>query len=276
MMRPSRIPIALGLMLVVATTRTLAAQSTTQPIVPAPVERATPFTLDVGGNYQMLDNNYGTWQGTDVRIRYAGGRFSPFASAGVQHRSEGSQSTYGLGTYATLGRGVYSIVGFSVATGGTAVFFPRLRWDATVVAPVPSTRGLLIATGLTHLTFGDNIGGSIVSLGPLWYHGPLVMSGAVHLNHDDVGGANSGSADAGAQYGGEGRYWVGGTLSAGREAYQVLSATPFDVRFTTIGGTVFYQRWLTRRTALFARLEYLDKLTAYHQHGVSLSYHVAF
>lgn len=238
--------------------------------------RATPFTLDVGAFHQALDNGYSDWDGLDARLSYTNPVASPFASASRQRRREGSQAAYGLGSYLTINRHFYSIVGFSVATGGTAVFYPRLRWDASLIGDSRVVPGLMIATGYTYVGFGGGASGSIISLGPIWYHGPLILSGAMHLNHDDVGGASSGSAEAGGQYGSQGRYWVGANVSAGHEAYEILSATPLDVQFTNVGASAFYQRWLTQHTALTARLEYQDKRTAYHRRGVALSYQVAF
>ena len=235
-----------------------------------------PFSVEVGGFYHHLDNGYSDWRGLDARAMYSGTRASPFASASEQERREGHQASYGLGSYLTLNKYVYAITGFSVATGGTAIFYPRLRWDVSLMTDTRVVPGLVIATGFTHVSFGGGSTGTITSLGPIWYHGPLILSGAAHLNHDGVGGARTGSAEAGGQYGAEGRYWVGGNVSAGHEAYEILSATPFDVQFTNVGASAFYQRWLTRRTAALVRFDYQDKRTAYHRQGVSLSYRVAF
>jgi len=161
-----------------------------------------------------------------------------------------------------------------VAPAGTAVLYPRLRVDATLVSDTRVVPGLMIATGVTHLVADGGTTGEIFSIGPILYHGPLIVSGSLRLNHDGVGGANSGSGDVGAQYGAQGRYWLGGNFGTGREAYQLLSATPFDVRFTDVGGSLFYQRWLTARTAATIRLDYEHKLTAYHRKGVSVTWHV--
>jgi YaiO family outer membrane protein len=261
-------------MLVTSGGTVLGAQAATAAPVASP--RATPFGIDVGTFYHDLDNGYSDWRGADVRLSFTSPRFSPFASASTQHRDEGYQNSYGMGSYVTLSRYLYSIVGFSVATGGTAVLYPRLRWDASLMADSRIVPGLVIATGYTHVSFGGGATGSIVSLGPIYYRGPLILSGSMRLNHDGVGGANTGSGELGGQYGAEGRSWVGANVAVGHEAYQILSATPLDAQFTNVGGAVFYQRWLTERTALTTRFEYQDKLGAYHRRGLSLSYHVAF
>lgn len=248
----------------------LAAQQT----VTAP--RPTPFSIDVGGYYHSLDNGYGEWRGADLRLAYTGARVAPIATVATQHRREGYQNSYGLGSYVTLNRRLYSIVGMSVATGGTAVLFPRLRWDVVLIADAPVVAGLKVAAGLTRVNFGQGGTGSIASLGPIYYRGPLILSATARLNRDGVSGANSGSGELGGQYGSQGRSWVGGSFAAGREAYQTLSATPFDVQFSNIGGAMFYQRWVTRRTALLARLEYQHKLTAYRRRGLYTAYQIAF
>jgi YaiO family outer membrane protein len=244
-----------------------------QPNVAA---RAAPFSIDVSGYYQVLDRGYSDWRGGDLRLAYAGERFSPFALASTQSRREGWQHSYGLGTYMVFGRHDYAIVDVSVATGGTAVFFPRLRWDATLLSDTRIVPGLVIATGYTWVSFGDGSSGSIASLGPIYYRGLWILSSVARLNHDNAGGATTGSAEAAGQYGREGWQWVGAVLTAGHEAYQVLAVTPFDVQFTNVGAAVFYQRWLTSRTAARVRLDYEAKISAYQRRGATLSYRVAF
>ena len=243
---------------------------------PVAAPRLAPFSIDVGGFYHALDNGYGEWRGADVRLAYTGTRFAPIATAATQHRREGYQNMFGLGSYVTLSPRLYSIVGMSVATGGTAVLFPRLRWDVALIADAPVVTGLRVTAGYTRVNFGQGSAGSIVSLGPIYYRGPLILSGTARLNRDGASGASSGSAEVAGQYGAQGRSWAGGSFSAGREAYQTLSATPFDVAFSNVGGTLFYQRWVTRRTAVLGRVEYQHKLTAYRRRGLYTAYQVAF
>jgi len=243
---------------------------------PAVLARPTPFSIDVDLFHHRLDNGYSPWSGGGLRLAYAGTRASPFATVTRQHRREGSQDNYGLGSYLILNRAMYAIAGFSVATGGTAVLYPRLRWDVSLMTDTRVVPGLVIATGFTRVSFGADATGTIASLGPIYYRGPLILSGVVRLNRDDVGGATTASGEFGGQYGAEGRSWIGASISGGREAYQVVSATPFDVAFTNVGASAFYQRWLTERTAITGRVEYQHKLEAYRRRGLALSYRVAF
>jgi YaiO family outer membrane protein len=257
------------------------AQSTLgQQQLPA-APRATPFTLEIGGFYSALDNGYTDWSGLDLRLSHTGTRASPFLGVSTQRRGRAVQENVGIGSYITLDRRTYAIVGVSSAPGGNAILHPRLRYDVSLLTDSRIVRGLVLAAGYTHLSFGGNATGrlstgQIGSLGAIYYRGPLIVSGSARLNHDGVGGANTGSGEVGWQYGSQGRAWWGGRLSAGHEAYQLLAETPFDVRFTNVGAGGFYQRWLTRRTAATLRLDYEEKLTAYHRGALSLAYAVAF
>src|SRR4051812_40791734 len=49
--------------------------ATATPVATSP---ATPFSVDVGTFYHDLDNGYSDWRGADVRLSWAGTRFSPF------------------------------------------------------------------------------------------------------------------------------------------------------------------------------------------------------
>lgn len=236
----------------------------------------TPFTVDVGVFHQSLDNGYGDWNGADVRLSYTSPRLSPFIGISTQHRDGGDQQNVGVGSYITLDSHSYAIVGVSRAPGGSAVFYPKLRWDASVFMDTRVVPGLMVGVGYTQLSFGGGSTGSIMSAGPVYYHGPLILSGSLRLNHDGVGGANTASGEVGGQYGAQGKQWVGASVGAGREAYEILAATPLDVHFTDIGGSAFYQRWLTAHTAAMLRLDYEHKLTAYQRRGITLSYRVEF
>ena len=167
------------------------------------------------------------------------------------------------------------IVGVSTAPSGTAVLFPKARYDVALITDTRVVRGLVWGASFTQLYLGGSTG-SIIGTGPIYYHGPLILAGSLHLNHDGVGGANSFSGDAGFQYGGQGHQWIGGRLSYGHEAYEILAATPLAVHFTDMGSSVFYQRWVTPKTALMGRVSYDHKLTAYQSLGVELGYRVEF
>ena len=246
---------------------------------PAPqqeVPRPRRTFASVAGFYNRLSDPYGSWRGADARIQYATPRVTPFLMASTQTRPEGSQQSIGLGSYVVFNRWVYTIVGVSGAPDGSAVLYPRLRLDASVLANVPGVQGLVATAGITEIDFEGPGGGRIWSVGSMYYRGRLIVIDVVRFNRDRVSGAGSASGLVAAQYGVQGEYWLGASVGGGREAYQVLAATPFDVRFRSVGGSAFLQQWLSPAGGLLLRYEYEHKLTAYRRHGLSAGAFVEF
>jgi YaiO family outer membrane protein len=239
-------------------------------------ERLTPFHLEIDGFYHALTREYGSWRGGDIRLMYATPRATPFLFLSTQTRDEGSQQSAGIGSYITLNRWLYTIVGVSIAPDDDVVLYPRVRADASAYATVPGVRGLVASVGLTEIRYAGAAGGRIVSVGPMYYGGRGIYSGVLRLNTDRVSGAHSASGLVGGQYGTQGRYWVGGSVSLGKEAYAALSATPFDVRFTSAGASLFASAWVARHQGVTARYDLEHKRQAYHRHGVTLSYFIDF
>jgi YaiO family outer membrane protein len=242
----------------------------------SPSSRPTPWAVDVTASYQALDNGYGDWQGLGARLSYTSRRVSPFVDIGMQRRDAGSQASMGVGSYITLDAHNYMIVGAATAPAGDVILFPKLRYDVGLFSDTRVVPGLIWGAGFTHLSFGGGSTGTIISTGPIYYHGPLILSGSVRLNHDGVGGENSFSGEVGGQYGAQGRQWFGGRVGYGHEAYEILAATPLSVHLTDANASVFYQRWMTRKTALLGRINYEHKFTAYQSLGLELGYRVEF
>jgi YaiO family outer membrane protein len=249
------------------------------PVLPA--SRPTPWAVDLSTFYQALDNGYGDWSGAGVRVSYTSPRVSPFVGVSLQRRDAGSQTSVGVGSYITLDSHNYVIVGVSSAPTGDVILFPRLRYDVGLFSDTRVVPGLVWGGGFTQLSFGGGSTGTIISTGPIYYHGPLILAGSVRLNHDGVGGENSFSGEVGGQYGAQGHQWFGGRIGYGHEAYEILprgevAANPLSVHLTDVDGSVFYQRWMTTHTALLGRVNYEHKLTAYRSWGFELGYRVEF
>jgi len=263
----TRATIRAATLLLTGATTTLGAQT-------APPRR--PFHAELSGFYNRLDGPYGAWRGVDVRLQYATPRLTPMLFASTQTRREGTQQSYGVGSYVVFNRWVYAIVGASGAPAGSAILYPRLRLDASALANVPGVPGLVATAGITEIDFDGDGGGRIWSVGSLYYRGRVIVTDVLRFNRDRVSGAGSMSGLVGAQYGAQGDYWLGASVGGGTEAYQVLAATPFDVRFRSVGGSAFLQKWLRPAAGLTVRYEYEHKLTAYHRHGVSSGIFVDF
>ena len=136
--------------------------------------------------------------------------------------------------------------------------------------------GLVASAGITKVYGNHGSGGRILSLGSFYYRGRAISNASISFNRDRLSGAASHSVQAGIQYGTQGSYWIGGGVSQGTEAYQVLAAIPFDARFKGAGASFFAQRWLSRNRGAMFRYEFEHKYTAYVRHGISLTYFFDF
>jgi YaiO family outer membrane protein len=249
--------------------------------VPTTAEQAPPraegkknFHVEAGGFYSSLDNNYGTWKGSEIRIMYGGlKRITPFGSVSRQQTAQGSQRIYGGGSYIGINDWAYMIVGASGApkSATNVALYPRFRWDAMGLIKVPGVKGAVFSTGISDFNGGNGGGARIYSLGGLYYYKNAIFSGAINFNSARPGGVPSKSGQAGFMYGRQGKYWVGAGASGGRVAYQLAGAVPFDVRFSSYGTYVFFQRWLGKNYGLISRYDHQNLIDAYHRNSISVS-----
>jgi YaiO family outer membrane protein len=241
-----------------------------------------PFHLELGGYYHALTEPYGSWRGFNGRFQYTSKYWVPILNVTTQTRDEGTQPSIGIGSYILFSSKAYAIVGVSGAPRGDVELFPHRRYDVALLAAVPRVTGLVASTSLTEFRGVDPAaGGRIVSVGGLYYAPRFILSGGLSRNTDRVSNEHSWSQQFGFQTGAQGRYWVGGGATHGREAYQVLAATPIDARFQSVGATLFAQRWLAPRWGLSASYQFERKNDqfgnhAYDRHGVSASYFIDF
>ncbi len=242
-----------------------------------PVPQRTPWNLQLSGYTSSADQGFGIWRGGDLRLLYSGSQFSPFASIGMQRRPEGVQQVIGVGSYVVLTKWLYSIVGYGAAADRGTVLFPKARADLSLHVAVPRVPGMLLSAGITDLRFTDpRSGGQILSVGSMYYRGRGIYTGTVRLNTDRASGAKSSSWQAGAQWGAQGKSWFGVGAGAGNEAYQVLSATPFDARFRSWSASVFWTTWVTTHTGIGLRYDFERKIDVYRRHALGLSTFVEF
>lgn len=254
----------------------LAAQVSDSARLVAP-PTAAKWHLQMSSFHSTADNGFGVWRGGDVRLLYSAKRVSPFVSAGTQSRPGGRQENLAVGSYIVLTPWMYSIVGVGIAPDRGTVLFPRLRSDASVLVAVPKVKGLLVTTGFTDLRYKDaRTGGRILSVGPMLYRGRGIYNASVFFNEDRASGANSSSWQAGGQWGTQGRFWIGGGVGAGNEAYRLLTATPFDARFRSQSASVFGSKWITRTSGVSLRLDYERKVDVFNRAAASVTYFVDF
>jgi YaiO family outer membrane protein len=254
----------------------LSAQTRDSVRVLAPASPAS-WHLQASTYYSSADNGFGVWRGQDVRLLYSGSRLSPFVSVGTQSRPNGRQEAYSAGSYIVMTPWMYAIVGVGTAPDRGTVLFPRLRSDASLFVAVPKTKGILVSAGLTDLRYTDRrAGGQIVSLGSMVYRGRGIYNAAVFLNEDRASGARSSAWQAGGQWGTQGKFWVGGGVGSGNEAYRLLAATPFDARFKSQFASAFVSKWITKGSGVSLRLDYERKVDVFQRRAAGLTYFVDF
>lgn len=243
----------------------------------ASVEKKTPFHLELGTFYSSLSHGYGSWRGADMRLFYTTPRATPILSISRQTHGQGSQSSFGLASYITFTERYYAIVGVSQAPDRGTVLYPKTRLDAAILGNVAAVRGLVLSAGVTdiHGTTSRS-GGTIYSVGSLYYRGRAISSAVLRLNRDRRSGQRSYSEQIGSQYGEQGRYWLGASFTHGTEAYQIGGVIPFDVRFEGVGASAFVQRWVTRKQGFAIRYDYEHKYTAFVRAGAAVTYFVDF
>jgi YaiO family outer membrane protein len=237
----------------------------------AGTDRKRPFHLELGGYFNAVDNGYGTWHGGDLSLRYNGlKQVTPFVSFSSQDRGQGSQQSYGAGSYIFFNKHFYSIVSASTAPDRSYVVFPKFRYDIMGLVNVPKVKGLVATTTFTRYQMRPATA-EIVSVGGIYYYRKAVFSGALNFNRVEPGNHHSKSGQFSAMYGREKRYWAGGGVTGGRVAYPSISSLPFDIRYDSVGGYAFLRKWVGENWGVVARYDYLKMIDAYQSNAVNLS-----
>jgi len=248
-----------------------------QPTFEKPAyETPLPMRLEVGTYHSYAGKNYGYWRGTDAElwIRYSK-RFIPVLMIDSQTRPQGTQQNYGFFSYMNWTKSFYTTQGVSFAPQlspfGTTqpIYFPKQRYDVKAYYKLPSEPSLVLDAGITYLDYGGPIKGEIYSAGFIYYPKKMVVDGNLFVNHNQPGGMVTAAGSVSAQYGREGKYWVGATVSGGHEAYRYLATRPVDVNLNGYSTQVFFRRWLSRHTGFVLSFDQQTKFTAYSRIGVS-------
>jgi YaiO family outer membrane protein len=255
------------------------ANSDTKSAIEPASDAKKNYHLELGGNYNWLNNGYGTWKALDVKFLYSGlKRLTPFGDISRQSRKEGSQYVYGIGSYIDVDPKFYMIAGVSGAPvrDPDVILYPRLRLDLAGFYKTPIIDGLILSAGVTHFPKQKGNGGDIFSFGGIYYIGRAVFSGGLNYNISQPGNVTSMSGQFGVMYGTEGQYWLGAGLTAGRVAYQLASTIPLDVRYESRGLNVFCKKWVGKNWGLTGRFDYQDLRGAYELNGIAMSVFVDF
>ena len=126
----------------------------------------------------------------------------------------------------------------------------------------------MLDAGITYLDYGGIARGEIFSGGFIYYPKKMVIDGNLFINHNRPGGMVSAAGSVSAQYGREGKYWLGATLSGGHEAYRSIGVTPLDVNLNGYSAQVFFRKWITRHAGFVLSFDQQTKFSAYSRIGV--------
>jgi len=236
------------------------------------------FHLEVGSFDNAVSNRFGHWWGSGLSLSYKWSeRVTASGQILAQRRPGETQPLLGASTLIQWSDWFYT--DFALSGGGpndSAAFFPRVRYDWTANFKVPGAPGLILNAGLTKLYFGDPIRGRVVRTGAVYYWKRLVFQGTLYWNSSQPGNHASKSVNGAAQYGQEGRYWMGLVAGGGREAWQTLALTPQDVEFTSYSTSAFFRKWLAPNYGVVASYGYSVKRAAYRIHGLEFKFFLDF
>lgn len=236
-------------------------------------DKQLPIRIELGGYASEVDHGFGAWRGADSQLWFRGSRFFiPAIIVESQTRPTGTQQNYTFFSYLNWTKSFYTVQAFSAAPqkDPLAIYFPKRRYDAKAYWKLPPAKNFVIGAGYTRFDLGRTGHGQIFNIGSLYYHGKFVVEGNVFINRSQPGDLYSASGTLSAQYGREGRYWWGVTAGGGRELYQYVGQTPFEVRFSSYSFGVFYRRWFTRHVGAVVSFDYFNKFDAYRKVGGSV------
>jgi YaiO family outer membrane protein len=227
--------------------------------------------VELGGYENYVDNGYGNWRGADAQLWYRGNDFFiPAFFFESQTRPTGTQQNYAFFSYLNWTNSFYTTQSISGAPqeGGTAaIYFPKLRYDIKANWKLPPSHNFVLGVGFTDFDLGAPGHGQIFNLGGLWYHKKLVVEGNFYVNRSQPAALYSSSGSLAAQYGQEGKYWFGGTVSGGNELYRYVGEIPFNVHFNGYSFQVFYRKWVTRHAGIVTTFSYQNQMTAFQRVG---------
>ena len=235
------------------------------------------YHLELGSFDNQVSNRFGHWWGSGLSLSYKWSeRVTTSGQILAQRRPGETEPLLGMDTLIQWTDWFYTNLALSGGgSNDSAAFFPRVRydWTANLKVPVP---GLILNAGLTKLYFGDPIRGRVIRAGAVYYWRRFVFQGTLYLNNSEPGSRASKAVNGAAQYGQEGRYWLGLIAGGGREAWQTLALTPQDVEFSSYSTSVFLRKWLAPNYGVVASYGYSVKRAAYRIHGLEFKFFLDF
>lgn len=233
-----------------------------------------PVRVEIGGSASDVTTPYGNWYSEYFQVWLRSNSFFiPAFTVESQGRPGGTQMNYAFFSYTNWTKSFYTTEGFSYAPGGggTAVYYPGNREDVKAFWKITPGKRVVLSGGFTRFDFGAPGRGQIYNAGAIYYRGHVVVEGNLFINRNQPRNLVSASGALSAQYGREGRYWFGATVSGGQQLYNFNGNAPTDISLFSYSMEGFYRKWITRHMGYKVSFHYLKMLDTYNQTGGATS-----
>lgn len=203
-----------------------------------------PHSLEAGVKHYQLDQGFAPTTGGYLTTRLnPPGADSWVAEAVWLDRFEDHGTFLGLTNTHDWGPHWYSTQGVGIGTDG--FFWPRLRLDATLNRRSQSVPGLVTTVGAGYIDYPDEYSDRYLSLGLSYYlRSSWVVQASVTVNDSDPGSVRAETYTAAVTHGRDRERFVSLRASAGRQGYQAVGATAFNVDFPFRSLRLTWREWV--------------------------------
>jgi YaiO family outer membrane protein len=210
-----------------------------------PPLRPPASSVEVGGFYQHVSHDFGSWTGGYGRLVLAGSRDVWYADAKVQEAFRDRGVYGGFANVHHFGDRVFTQIGIGAGSGKYVL--PKFRGDAAVTLKLFNRHALLLTAGGTWVK-SKSVYTDKALVGSLaWYAGPyalLELGG--RLNWSNPGSVRSERVSGALTLGRPGGLVLTLRGGAGTEGYQLTGATVTLQRFRSQEAGATLHTWLSR------------------------------
>jgi YaiO family outer membrane protein len=234
-----------------------------------PEERQPRGTIDVGGEYQRLTPDLGTWKAFYIRGVFLQDAHNTW-NAEITRRAEfGDQGTYFTASDThILNEDWYMSLAAGASAGG--FFLPQYRIDAAMNKKWRKQRNLVTSLGYMHAKAKDVHRDDMIEFGAAYYwQRPWTLEGAVHLNISHPGPALSESQFIALTRGRDRKHLVTLRVEFGTEAYQLVGPSTVLTQFQSQAVSLTWRQWTKGPWGFNVMPEYYHS-PAYHRGGITL------
>ncbi len=228
-----------GALLALLIPAAVTAQTATPPHSPA------ASLMELGGFYQHVTHDFGSWTGGYGRLVLAGNRDVWYADAKLQEAFR-DRGVYGaLANVHHFGERLFTQLGIGAGTG--TYVLPKFRGDLAVTLKLFRSHALLLNAGGTYVK-SKSIYSDRAAFGSIaWYPGPYaLLEVGGRLNWSDPGTVRTERVTGSLTLGRPGSVVLTLRGGAGTEGYQLTSAPVTLQKFRSQEAGATLRTWLSR------------------------------